>query len=302
LIHPLPITAFCIPLPNPTPYQEATVVHATAPLSIVLEVLVFFLFCFLNLLPQSLQLLSQSPCRHCPVPQSLHLLLSRSCLHRPPRAAVLALALLAIVYCRSPCSCSSRARAGIGPCRSPCTCSFRGRACTTPCRSPCTCSFRGRGRACTASCRSPCTGPSGARAGRSSPCRSPCTGSSGARARTASVVHVVPFSRSPCTHCCKNRSSSCFWLHCWLRLCTCRCNLYTCTSSLQRIYRIRAVAYIALPALHVHVSGRGDWDGSSCRRQVPLQPRIRGRPCSQKPVPQSSHRLARRPCSQKSVL
>jgi hypothetical protein len=93
--------------------------------------------------------------------------------------------LLAIVYCRSPCSCSSRARAGIGP------------------------------------CRSPCTSPPGARA-RSSPCRSPCTAPSGARARTASVVvHVVPFADPPCTYCCKTRSSSCFWLHCWLRLCTC---------------------------------------------------------------------------------
>jgi hypothetical protein len=62
------------------------------------------------------------------------------------------------------------------------------------------------------STRSPCTCTSGARA-CSSPCRSPCTGSSGARARTASVV---PFSRPswpPCTHCCKNRSSSCFWAY-----------------------------------------------------------------------------------------
>jgi hypothetical protein len=104
--------------------------------------------------------------------------------------------LLAIGYCRSPCSGSSRARAGTGPCGSPCTC------------------------------------PPGARA-RTAPCRSPCTGPcSGARDRTASVVHVVPFSRSPCTHCCKNRRSSCFWLHCWLRLCTCRRSLYTCTSRL----------------------------------------------------------------------
>jgi hypothetical protein len=120
--------------------------------------------------------------------------------------------LLSVVCCLlpmhcSPCSGPSGAGARSGPNRSPCTGSWCARARSGPCRSP-------------------CTGSWGARAG-SSPCRSPCSGPSGIRARTASVVHVVPFSRPPCTYCCNDRSSFCFWLHCWLRLCTCGCNLCT---------------------------------------------------------------------------